>query len=53
MNDVMTQITAIGSAPLVLGGLVVLLVVRKIMMGLLLVGFGLVLGSVAFFLSQS
>jgi hypothetical protein len=48
----MTQISAIGSAPLLIGGLVVLFVVRKIVVGLWLIGAGLLLGAVAFFLSQ-
>ena len=51
-DDLMTQITAVGSAPLLIAGLVVAMVVRKIVVGLWLIGAGLALGAVAFFLSQ-
>lgn len=53
MNDLVENLPAVGSAPLVIAGLVVIAVVRKIVMGLLLLGLGLVLGVVAYVVSQS
>ncbi|HVF19027.1 MAG TPA: hypothetical protein VNA14_02155 [Mycobacteriales bacterium] len=52
MNDLVENLPAIGSAPLLIAGLVVAFVVRKIVLGLWLIGAGLILGAVAFFLSQ-
>ena len=51
-DDLLTNLTGYGSAPFVIAGLVVMMVVRKIVMGLMLLGFGLALGAVAFFVSQ-
>ena len=52
MNDFLSDLPAFGSVPVLVIGLVVALVVRKVVLGLWLVAAGLALGVVAFFLSQ-
>ena len=51
-EDLLSNLTGYGSAPFVIAGVMVMVVVRKMVMGLLLLGFGLALGAVAFFLTR-